>query len=57
MVDLQLRALEAEAKRIPDPGGPLEDYDKALQAWAATHPELPYSRLYPIIYRLPWEHR
>ncbi|MHA7284598.1 hypothetical protein [Arthrobacter sp. TMS2-4] len=57
MVDLQLRALEAEARRVPDPGGPLSNYSDALEAWAATHPELPYRRLKPIIDRLMWEHR
>ena len=57
MVDLQLQKLEAEARRVPDPGGPLSDYSAALVAWAATHPELPYRRLSPIIDRLVWEHR
>jgi hypothetical protein len=57
MVDLQLQKLEAEARRVPDPGGPLSDYSAALVAWAATHPELPYRRLSPIIDRLLWEHR
>lgn len=57
MVDLQLQKLEAEARRVPDPGGPLDNYSAALEAWAATHPELPYRRLKPIIDRLTWEHR
>ncbi|MBG6218625.1 hypothetical protein IWX75_003112 [Arthrobacter sp. CAN_A6] len=58
MVDLQLQKLAAEAEKIRDPGGPLLGaYSEALEAWAATHPEVPYRRLQPIIDRLLREHR
>lgn len=33
--------LQAEANRVPDPGGPLTNYSDALAAWAAAnHPDI-----------------
>lgn len=52
-----LRALEAEARSVPDPGGPLTNYIDALRAWAATHPEIDSSELWAIMHPLIREQR
>lgn len=52
-----IRALDAEARRVPDPGGPLGNYADALSAWAATHPEIDPDELRRITDQLLWEHR
>jgi hypothetical protein len=52
------RALNKEARSVPDPGGPLlGDYNDALEAWADSHPEIDRAELNVIINRLLWEHR
>jgi hypothetical protein len=34
-----INKLQAEASRVPDPGGPLSNYSDALRTWAAAnHP-------------------
>jgi hypothetical protein len=43
-----IRALQDEAGREPDPGGPLTNYLDALRAWAATHPEIDPSVMWTI---------
>ena len=36
-----INKLQAEANRVPDPGGPLTHYGAALAAWAAAnHPDI-----------------
>ena len=36
-----INKLQAEANRVPDPGGPLTNYSAALAAWAeANHPDI-----------------
>lgn len=35
-----IRALPAEAERVPDPGGPIKNYIDAISAWEKTHPEI-----------------
>lgn len=36
-----INKLQAEANRVPDPGGPLTHYSAALAAWAAAnHPDI-----------------
>ena len=36
-----INKLQAEANRVPDPGGPLTNYSAALAAWAAAnHPDI-----------------
>jgi hypothetical protein len=48
----QHEALWAEAAAIPDPGGPLLGaYADALEAWAASHPEVDSGVLRSIIIR------
>lgn len=52
-----IRALEHEAGRVPDPGGPLTNYIEALDAWAATHPEVDPSAMWTITDPLIRGHR
>ncbi|MFP5312546.1 MAG: hypothetical protein ACLGH7_09105 [Actinomycetes bacterium] len=36
-----INKLQAEANRVPDPGGPLTNYSAALAGWAAAnHPDI-----------------
>lgn len=36
-----INKLQAEANRVPDPGGPLANYSAALATWAAAnHPDI-----------------
>jgi hypothetical protein len=44
-----IRALHGEARRVPDPGGPIGNYIDALMAWAGTHPEVDPSEMQRII--------
>ncbi|MHA7239581.1 hypothetical protein [Arthrobacter sp. TMS1-12-1] len=53
----QREALLAEARAIPDAGGPLAEYNDALQAWADSHPEVDRGELTLIIIRQLREHR
>ncbi len=42
-----INRLEAEASRVPDPGGPISNYTNALAAWAASsHPEIDWPEMY-----------
>jgi len=52
-----IRALQDEADRVPDPGGPLTNYIDALRAWAATHPEIDPSAMRTITDPLIRDHR
>ena len=52
-----IRALQAEADRVPDPGGPLTNYIDALRAWAAAHPEVDPSDTGAITSPLIRDHR
>jgi hypothetical protein len=52
-----IRALQAEADRVPDPGGPIPNYIDALHAWAATHPEVDPSEMGAITSPLIRDHR
>ncbi|UNK46916.1 hypothetical protein [Arthrobacter sulfonylureivorans] len=52
-----VRALRAEAQRVPDPGGPLGSYADALADWAATHPEVDRSEMRRITRELLWAQR
>ncbi|POH65851.1 hypothetical protein C3B61_09845 [Cryobacterium zongtaii] len=52
-----IRALQAEADRVPDLGGPLTNYIDAIYAWAATHPEVDPSGMRAIIDPLIFDHR
>lgn len=51
--------LQAEASRVPDPGGPLSNYSDALAAWAATnHPEIDWLEMHRhILGKLIFDHR
>jgi hypothetical protein len=53
----KLRALEAEANHVRDPGGPITDYSAVLYAWAATHPEVPANELRRITDKLIFDAR
>lgn len=50
-------ALQAEADRVPDPGGPIRNYIDALHAWADTHPEVDPSEMGAITSPLIGDHR
>lgn len=52
-----IRALQAEAERVPDPGGPLKNYIDAISAWAKTHPEVDPSAMTTITRPLIRDHR
>ena len=52
-----ISALQAEADRVPDPGGPLTNYIDALHAWAATHPEVDPRAMWTITDPLIRDHR
>jgi hypothetical protein len=52
-----IRELQAEADRVPDPGGPLGNYIDALNAWASTHPEIDPSAMRFITDPLIRDHR
>jgi hypothetical protein len=52
-----IRALQAEADRVPDPGGPITNYIDALHAWAATHPEIDPNEMGAITSPLIRDHR
>lgn len=52
-----IRALQAEADRVPDPGGPIKNYIDALHAWAATHPEVDPREMGAITSPLARDHR
>jgi hypothetical protein len=52
-----IRALQAEADRVPDPGGPITNYIDALHPWAATHPEVAPSEMGAITSPLIRDHR
>lgn len=52
-----IRALQAEADRVPDPGGSVKNYIDALHAWAATHPEIDPSEMGAITSPLIRDHR
>jgi hypothetical protein len=52
-----IRALQTEADRVPDPGGPLTNYIDALHAWAATHPEVDPLEMRAITSPLIRDHR
>lgn len=54
-----INKLEAEASRVPDPGGPLSNYSDALKAWAvANHPEIDWLEMHRhIVDRLIFNNR
>ena len=52
-----IRELQAEADRVPDPGGPPGNYIDALNAWASTHPEIDPSAMRFITDPLIRDHR
>ena len=52
-----IRALQAEADRVPDPGGPIANYIDALHDWAATHPEVDPREMGAITSPLIRDHR
>ena len=54
---IPVRALQAEADRVPDPGGPVKNYIDALHAWAATHPEVDPNEMGAITSPLIRDHR
>jgi len=52
-----IRSLLAEAAQVPDPGGPMINYVRALAGWAATHPEVSPREMTYITYPLEVQHR
>jgi len=54
-----INKLQAEASRVPDPGGPLSNYSDALAAWAAiNHPDIDAREMdRHILYKLIFDHR
>jgi hypothetical protein len=48
----RVHALHAEAGRVPDPGGPLDNYIRALDEWAHSHPEVDPQSVHWITTRL-----
>lgn len=54
-----INKLQAEAGRVPDPGGPLSNYSDALAAWAAVnHPEIDWLEMNRhILHKLVFDHR
>lgn len=54
-----INKLQAEASRVPDPGGPLSNYSDALAAWAAiNHPDIDAREMHRhILYKLIFDHR
>lgn len=54
-----INKLQAEASRVPDPGGPLSNYSDALAAWAAAHhPEIDWLEMNRhILHKLIFDHR
>ena len=52
-----IAALIGEARRVPDPGGPLGAYGDALSRWAATHPEIDPREMHWVTTTLMTEHR
>lgn len=52
-----VRALQAEAEQVPDPGGPIKNYNDALIVWEATHPEVDPRAMDAITTPLIHDHR
>lgn len=52
-----IRALKAEAERVPDPGGPIKNYIDAISAWEKTHPEVDPRAMGTITNPLVRDHR
>ncbi|MCC2593784.1 hypothetical protein LKO27_10240 [Tessaracoccus sp. OS52] len=46
-----------EARRVPDPGGPITGYGLELRKWAATRPDIDPRALQEIIDRLMFQNR
>lgn len=54
-----INRLQAEASRVPDPGGPLSNYSDALTTWAAVnHPDIDALEMNRhILHKLIFDHR
>lgn len=54
-----INKLQAEASGVPDPGGPLSNYNDALATWAAVnHPDIDALEMNRhILHKLIFDHR